>query len=80
MLCLKGKIHRKILVTLIIQEDVIAQIKMYKILYITDYFIDTSEYTLDRLWIYHSRYRMKSKTLLLYMAQLITFLNIILVH
>jgi hypothetical protein len=34
MLCLKGKIPRKILVTLIIQEDVIAQIKMYKILYI----------------------------------------------
>jgi hypothetical protein len=34
MLCLKGKIHRKILVTLIFQKDVIANIKMYKILYI----------------------------------------------
>jgi hypothetical protein len=34
MLCLKGKIPRKILVTLIFQEDVIAKIKMYKILYI----------------------------------------------
>jgi hypothetical protein len=29
MLCLKGKISRKILVTLIYQEDVIAGIKMY---------------------------------------------------
>ena len=34
MLCLKGKIPRKILITLIFQEDVIANIKMYKILYI----------------------------------------------
>jgi hypothetical protein len=34
MLCLKGKIPRKILVTLLFQEDVIANIKMYKILYI----------------------------------------------
>jgi hypothetical protein len=34
MLCLKGKISRNILVTLIFQEDVIANIKMYKILYI----------------------------------------------
>jgi hypothetical protein len=34
MLCLKGKIHRKILVTLIFQEDVRSKIKMYKILYI----------------------------------------------
>jgi hypothetical protein len=34
MLCLKGKIPRKIMVTLIFQEDVIAKIKMYKILYI----------------------------------------------
>ena len=36
MLCLKGKISRKILVTLIFQEDVIANIKMYKILYIKE--------------------------------------------
>jgi hypothetical protein len=34
MLCLKGKIHRKILVTMKFQEDVIAKIKMYKILYV----------------------------------------------
>ena len=34
MLCLKGKISRKIMVKLIYQEDVIAGIKMYKILYI----------------------------------------------
>jgi hypothetical protein len=34
MLCLKGKIPRKILFTLLFQEDVIANIKMYKILYI----------------------------------------------
>jgi hypothetical protein len=34
MLCLKGKIHRKILVTSKFQEDVIAKIKMYKILYV----------------------------------------------
>jgi hypothetical protein len=34
MLCLKGKIHRKILVTLKFQEEVIAKIKMYKILYV----------------------------------------------
>ena len=34
MLCLQGKIPRKILVKLIFQEDVIANIKMYKILYI----------------------------------------------
>jgi hypothetical protein len=34
MLCLKGKISRKISVTLIFQEDVIVNIKMYKILYI----------------------------------------------
>jgi hypothetical protein len=34
MLCLKGKIPRKILVTLIFQENVIAKIKMYEILYI----------------------------------------------
>ena len=34
MLCLKGKIPRKIMVTLIFQEDVIAKIKMYKILYV----------------------------------------------
>jgi hypothetical protein len=32
MLCLKGKISRKIMVKLIYQEDVIAGIKMYKIL------------------------------------------------
>jgi hypothetical protein len=34
MLCLKGIIHRKILVTMKFQEDVIAKIKMYKILYV----------------------------------------------
>jgi hypothetical protein len=34
MLCLKGQIHRKILVTMKFQEDVIAKIKMYKILYV----------------------------------------------
>ena len=34
MLCLKGIIHRKILVTMKSQEDVIAKIKMYKILYV----------------------------------------------
>ena len=34
MLCLKGKIHRKILVTLKFQDDVRAKIKMYKILYV----------------------------------------------
>jgi hypothetical protein len=34
MLCLKGKISRKIMVKLIYQEGVIASIKMYKILYI----------------------------------------------
>ena len=34
MLCLKGRIHRKILVTMKLQEDVIAKIKMYKILYV----------------------------------------------
>ena len=31
MLCLKGKIHRKILVTLKFQEDVRVKIKMYKL-------------------------------------------------
>jgi hypothetical protein len=34
MLCIKGKIPRKIWVKLIFQEDVIANIKMNKILYI----------------------------------------------
>jgi hypothetical protein len=34
MLCLKGNIHRKILITLQFQEDVRAKIKMYKILYV----------------------------------------------
>ena len=34
ILNLKGKIHRKILVTSKFQEDVIAKIKMYKILYV----------------------------------------------
>jgi hypothetical protein len=34
MLCLKSIIHRKILVTMKFQEDVIAKIKMYKILYV----------------------------------------------
>jgi hypothetical protein len=33
MLCIKGKIPRKIWVKLIFQEDVIANIKMNKILY-----------------------------------------------
>ena len=56
MLCLKGKISRKIMVKLIYQEGVMASIKMYKILYYI------------------------SKTLLIYMAQIITFLNIIVDH
>jgi hypothetical protein len=30
MLCVKGKIHRKILVTLKFQEDVVAKIKRFK--------------------------------------------------
>ena len=34
MLCLKGQIPRKIQVKLIFQEDVIGNIKIYKILYI----------------------------------------------
>ena len=34
MLCLKGKIHRNISVTLKFQEDVRAKIKMYKLLYV----------------------------------------------
>jgi hypothetical protein len=34
MLCLKGKIHRKILATLQFQEDGRAKIKMYKLLYV----------------------------------------------
>ena len=34
MLRLKGKIHRKILITLKFQEDVRVKIKIYKILYV----------------------------------------------
>ena len=34
MLCLKGKIYRKMLVSLKFQEDVRAKIKMYNILYV----------------------------------------------